>query len=143
MSLTRREICVLLPALMATATGYSAENHKENNQVLESAIYDFKNLPVHKSSGDNYIPVLEGNTHAGVHIELHETSLAPGAVAHPPHHHPGEEIFMVREGVLEVEIEGKRSQVTPGSVAYIGSNAEHALRNTSKQWARYFVFLLG
>ncbi len=143
MSLTRRELCVLLPALMAAAPGYSAEDRTGTDQVLKSAIYDFNKLKVYKSSGDNYIPVFEGETHTGVHITLHETDLAPGAVAHPPHHHSGEEIFMVREGTLEVEIEGKRSQVSPGSVAYIASNAEHALRNSTKNWTRYFVFLIG
>ncbi len=143
MSLTRRELCVLLPALLAATTVHSADKTENKNVLLQSGFYDYKNLPVYKDAGDSYIPVFEGNTHAGVHIKLHETDLAPGAVAHPPHHHAGEEIFMVRDGELEVEIDGKPTQLMPGSVAYVASNAEHAIRNTSKEPARYFVLLLG
>ncbi len=138
----KRTLCAAA-GVDGSRSGLFRGNSNRNRRGTEIGNLRFQKLKVYKSSGDNYIPVFEGETHTGVHITLHETDLAPGAVAHPPHHHSGEEIFMVREGTLEVEIEGKRSQVSPGSVAYIASNAEHALRNTSKDWTRYFVFLLG
>ncbi len=145
MALTRREICILLPALMTTATvqGKAAENHDSNNPTLPSAIYDLKDLPAQGNEHHKYVPVFEGNTYAGMHIKLHETVLAPGGVIHGMYSHPGDELFLVREGVLEVEFNGKRSEVGPGSVAYVASNTVYAVRNTSKQWARYFVFLFG
>ena len=143
MALTRRKICVLLPALMATATTYSAETEKENIQALPSAVYDLKHLPVEGDKNHQYIPVFQGNTYAGMHVELHETTLAPGGVIHDMYRHAGDELFLVREGILEVEFNGKRSEVGPGSVAYVASNTEYAIRNTSQQWARYFVFLFG
>jgi mannose-6-phosphate isomerase-like protein (cupin superfamily) len=143
MVLTRRDICVLLPALMATVPGHSTQTHESSNQALESTIYDFKGLSVQKSEGHDYIPVFEGNTYSGMHITLHETGLGPGAVAHSVYRHSGDEMFLVREGTLEVEIGGKRSELGPGSVAYVASNAEYAIRNTSHEWTRYFVLLFG
>ncbi|MHB1957993.1 MAG: cupin domain-containing protein [Acidobacteriaceae bacterium] len=143
MALTRRDICILLPALMATATGHAAEEGASNDQALPSAIYDFKDLKVEKSKGRDYIPVFEGTTSNGQHLSMHESGVAPGGVVHEMYSHPGDELFLVREGMLEVEMEGKRCQVGPGGVAYVASNTRYAVRNTGKEWTRYFVFLFG
>ena len=63
--------------------------------------------------------ILEGDTHAGVPIELHETELAPGQMPHPPHHHVHEEMILVREGTMEVTIAGKSAKLGPGSVGFV------------------------
>lgn len=149
MPLTRREMCVLLPTMLAatrgatTIRGATAEKPETADSVLQSAIYDLKNLPVDENTGVKYAPVFEGKTYTGERIRLHETMVAPGKVAHSLGRNMGDEIFLVWEGVVEVEIEGKVSHLGPGSVAYVAWNAEHAIRNTGKEWARYFVLLLG
>jgi len=74
---------------------------------------------------------------------MHESGVAPGGVVHEMYRHPGDELFLVREGTLEVEMEGKRSQVGPGGVAYVAANTRYAIRNTSNEWTCYFVFLFG
>ena len=88
-------------------------------------------------------PVLEGETHSGWHIELHESALQPGGMPHPPHHHVHEEMFLVREGTLEVTIAGQTSRLGPGSVAFVASNDEHGVRNVGRDHAQYFVLALG
>jgi XRE family transcriptional regulator, regulator of sulfur utilization len=143
MALTRRDICILLPALMATATGHAAEDTTGNNGALKSAVYNLADLKVEKSKDRDYIPVFEGTTSNGQHMTLHESAVGPGGVIHEMYTHPGDEMFLVREGTLEVEMEGKRSQVGPGGIAYVASNTPYAVRNTSKDWTRYFVFLFG
>jgi quercetin dioxygenase-like cupin family protein len=143
MALTRRDICILLPALMATSAGNAAELSSSTNEPLPSAIYEYKDLKVENSKGREYVPVFEGTTSNGQHMTMHESGVAPGGVVHEMYSHPGDEMFLVREGTLEVEMEGKRSQVGPGGVAYIASNTPYAIRNTSKEWTRYFVFLFG
>lgn len=143
MTLTRRDICILLPALMATATGNAAADETYDDQLLKSGIYQLKDLKVDHGKGHDYIPVFAGTTSTGQHMTLHESAIAPGHVVHGNYRHPGDEMFLVREGTLEVEIEGKRSEVAPGGIAYIASNTQYAIRNSSNGWTRYFVFLFG
>ena len=50
---------------------------------------------------------------------------------------------MIREGTIEVTIEGKTSRIGPGSVAYVASNQEHGVHNPGPDHAQYFVFALG
>jgi len=137
MGMSRREACLLVPVLLASR-GVAAEGPN-----LGSKAYPFEDLPVRTSGGNTFRPVLDGNTHAGCPVELHETGLAVGAMPHPPHHHVHEEMFLVREGTLEVTIAGASTRLGPGSVAFVASNQEHGIRNTGTVPAQYFVLAIG
>jgi mannose-6-phosphate isomerase-like protein (cupin superfamily) len=137
MDYSRRELCVLLPALLA------ARAQAANGQVLPSKVYNFEKLPAKASDGNTFRAILQGVTHEGYHLELHETDLAAGSMPHPPHHHAHEEIFLIREGTLAVTINGEASNFGAGSVAYIASNQEHGIRNVGNTHAQYFVLELG
>lgn len=86
---------------------------------------------------------LKGKTHSGYPIDLHETELPAGKAPHPPHHHVHEEMLLIREGLLEVAIDGKATRLGAGSVAYLASNQQHGWRNVGTTTARYFVLALG
>lgn len=143
MPFTRREICTLLPVLALTGPGYSAAPSDAKRTKLESKAYVFENLPKQTNGDHISTRILDGDTDLGVPLEVHETELPPGGQPHPPHHHLAAEMFLIREGTLQVEIDGKYTIVTPGSVAFIASNVEHGIRNHGKDWARYFVVTLG
>jgi quercetin dioxygenase-like cupin family protein len=132
----RRAFLAALPALMASGA-LTAET-----QYLPSKVYEFQDLPVHHGKTNTSRPVLDGLTHENCRIEIHESDLAPGNMPHPPHHHVHEEMFLVREGTLEVTINGKSSKAGPGSVAFIASNDEHGIRNVGSGHAQYFVLAL-
>lgn len=136
--MTRREMCGLLPVLMASGI-VLADVKAGGGATLPSKVYEFSQLPVHAERDHASRPVFDGETQAGVPVELHETELAPGAMSHPSHHHAAVEIFLVREGLLEIVIDGKHSQAGAGSVAYMASNSEHSIRNVGTVPARYFV----
>jgi mannose-6-phosphate isomerase-like protein (cupin superfamily) len=138
MNFSRRELCSLLPALLAAIPSAAA-----GDATLPAAPYPFQDLPVRRQGENVFRPVLDGATNDGAHIELHETDLAPGSRPHPPHHHAHEEIFLIREGTVDVTIAGKDTTLGPGSVAYIASNVEHGIRNAGKDHAQYFVLALG
>jgi mannose-6-phosphate isomerase-like protein (cupin superfamily) len=106
-------------------------------------LYPFDSLRAETTDGNEFRPVLQGTTHDGFRLELHETDLGPGAMPHPPHHHVHEEIFLIREGTVQVTIAGRSSTLGPGSVAYVASNEEHGIRNTGSSHAGYFVLELG
>jgi mannose-6-phosphate isomerase-like protein (cupin superfamily) len=38
-------------------------------------------------------------------------------------------MFLIREGTLEVTINGQSTRLDRGSVAFVGSNDEHGIRN--------------
>jgi quercetin dioxygenase-like cupin family protein len=136
MNYSRRDLSLLLPLLAAAKA-------EAQNAILPSKAYTFEQLPVHTNGDNQTRPVLDGETHAGVRIELHETELPPGGAPHPPHRHVHEEMVLIREGILEVTIAGRSAKLGPGSVAYVASNEEHGWRNAGDTRAHYFVLAIG
>jgi mannose-6-phosphate isomerase-like protein (cupin superfamily) len=58
--------------------------------------------------------------------------LKPGMAPHPPHSHPDEELMVITEGTGELTIEGKPTQVAPGSMMFCAADHTHGLLNTGK-----------
>ncbi len=87
--------------------------------------------------------ILNGLTHSGFEIDLHETELAAGQAPHSPHGHVHEEMVLVREGELDVTIAGQTTRICSGSAAFVASNEMHGWQNPGSAPARYFVLALG
>ncbi len=134
MELSRRDLAILLAASGAASA---------QSPVLPSKVYLYPDLPVKKNPTNRSRNVLEGSTHTGYPIDMHETELDPGQPPHPPHHHTHEELLILRDGEVEVTVSGKSTKLSPGSVAYIASNEEHGWRNTGKTIARYYIVTFG
>jgi quercetin dioxygenase-like cupin family protein len=75
-------------------------------------------------------------------FEGHITTLNPGEVPHGAHHHPDEELVIVKEGTMEVTIKGKTQRAGPGSIFFYGSNDQHGMKNVGGTPATYYVFRL-
>jgi quercetin dioxygenase-like cupin family protein len=135
---SRRDLALLLPAVAAA----SAEAQTDG-QVLPARAYKYEDLPVKVNKTSKGRAVLRGDTHSGYPIEMHLTELDPGQAPHAPHRHVHEEIFMLREGAVDMTISGKTTRLGPGSVAYIASNELHGLINSGTEAAHYFVIALG
>ena len=132
--MNRRNLALIFAALQVRA----------QSPALPSKTYKYEDLPVRPSgNGQNKSrPVLDGKTHTGFRVEMHETELGAGLAPHPPHKHVHEEMVIVNEGSLEVTIGEAVSTLGPGSVAYVESNVEHGWRNSGKTRARYYVLTL-
>jgi mannose-6-phosphate isomerase-like protein (cupin superfamily) len=137
MTYSRRDLGLLIAAL-AASPAMAGEDTK-----LPSKTYPYDALPVRKRTGAESRPILSGALHDGCYVEVHQTRLDPGAMPHPAHHHLHEEMFLVREGTLEVTINGKSTALGPGSVGFVGSNDEHGIRNSGATPAEYFVVAFG
>ncbi len=133
--MTRRDLTLLSAGFVAA----TARAQKASLPTLPSKTYRFEDLVLKGNSR----AVFDGVTHSGFHVDLHETQLAPGAAPHAPHRHEHEEMIMVREGTLEITIEGKVTMVGPGSVVYAASNEMHGWKNVGDTNAHYFVVALG
>ncbi len=142
MTLSRRDFAAALPALMKGSKLAAAQQGKVQAR-LPSGVYVFADLPVRRTDTLEYRPILRGQTVDACTFSVHESSLAPGSEPHPPHHHKGEEMFLILDGTLEVTINGAASRVTGGSVAFIGSGDEHGIRNVGEKPAKYYVIELG
>ena len=110
---------------------------------LPSKTYAFDELPVKKNGANSSRAVLNGTIHDGCKLEMHITELAPGLAPHPPHHHGHDEMLILRQGTLEVMMNGKTSQVGPGSVVFAASGEEHGWKNIGSDNAMYYVIALG
>jgi quercetin dioxygenase-like cupin family protein len=138
---SRRDLNLLFPAALAAIN--VATNAAAQDKPLSSATYRFEDLAVHPSGLNRSRPVLQGETHTGLPIELHMTELAPGQAPHPPHRHVHEEMIMIHQGTLEVTIAGRAATLGPGSSAFVASNEHHGWRNVGTTRALYFVLALG
>jgi quercetin dioxygenase-like cupin family protein len=136
MNYSRRDLTFALPWLAAANGGAS-------RAALASQMHRYEDLTVQVNGPNRERAILEGETHAGVAIELHETELAPGQMPHPAHHHVHEEMILVREGSMEVTIAGRSVTLGPGSVGFVASGEEHGWRNVGTNRARYFVLAVG
>jgi mannose-6-phosphate isomerase-like protein (cupin superfamily) len=147
MSILRRDILSFLP--MAMATGLALPDFMNGSvpdgqsSVLPSAIFPFDSLEVHASATAQVRPILKGKLATGESIEVHETTLPPGGAPHPAHHHEHTEMWLIREGTVELTIEGKSHRLSGGSLGYVRSNEEHGITNPSDKPATYFVVAVG
>ena len=136
METTRRDLPFWLTALASTMTAAELK-------ALTSQTWRYEDLPVKESGENRSRAVFDGASHNGYPIDMHETELGPGMAPHPPHRHAHHELLIMREGIVEVTIEGKSTVLGPGGVGYVASNDFHGWRNTGTTRARYYVIALG
>lgn len=146
-NLNRRDVLFALSAL-ATMSGVMAEGQavpaKPGEDVLsKSMVWTFDSLPVHPSANGESRPVVQGVLATGEAVEMHETTLLPGHMPHPPHKHRHSEFMMIREGTVEFDNEGTKERVGPGGVIFAASERMHGLLNVGNIPAKYFVIAIG
>lgn len=137
MDSTRRSLFLAVPMLAASAA-FAADS-----QPLNSFIKPYGQLPVKSNGKNKFRPILDGVTHSGDHLEVHETTLAPDSSPHPPHRHEHEELFLMMKGNLAVTIEGKTTVIGPGAAAFVHSGELHGVHNPGNEDAQYFVVATG
>jgi mannose-6-phosphate isomerase-like protein (cupin superfamily) len=136
MKLSRRELALLAPLLAAQQAFGQAS-------IQASRLFLHADPQVPPDAPNSFQSILNGTTHRGLAIELHETELGAGRAPHPPHSHLHEELLIIREGTLEVTIAEQTARLGAGSVAYIASGEQHGWRNVGETRARYLVLALG
>ena len=146
MEMTRRDVCSMFSAILAPSLfslDTSAQESGPARSVLPSANFPFEKLPVRTSNGIESRAVFKGKLATGESVEVHETTLPPGGAPHPPHHHLHSEMWLVREGTIEITVNGSVAQLGPGSVGFVRSNDEHGIKNPGTAPAAYFVVAIG
>jgi uncharacterized cupin superfamily protein len=143
MSISRRDLGLLLPALASAAAAQQPPPAAPPKPgVLPSKIYHTEQIPYTGDDKKKGRRIMLGATHTGFNLEVHETILGPGEISHPPHKHVNEEIIVIVEGTIEVHIEDKTDTATAGSVTYFATNEMHNFRNIGAARCRYYVLEL-
>jgi len=142
MSVTRRELFSMLPVVLIPAI-LQPEDSKAQENPMPSATYPFEKLSVRTPNNAQIRDVLKGKLATGESLEVHETTLPPGGAPHPPHHHVHSEMWLIREGTVELTINGTSYRLGPGSVGFVHSNDEHGIKNVGTTPATYFVVAVG
>jgi quercetin dioxygenase-like cupin family protein len=52
-------------------------------------------------------------------------------------------MWLIREGTVELTINGESHRIGPGSVGFVHSNDEHGIKNVGGNPATYFVVAIG
>ncbi|MEX2044750.1 MAG: cupin domain-containing protein [Opitutus sp.] len=133
---------VLLAALIALGCTLQAQSTPAPTpmpQKLPSTVFDWEKLPVESRPNGVRRAVFDAPTTTLDKVHCHITTLNPGADSGEPRRHLQEEIFVVKEGLVEMHIDGRVQTAGPGSVIFCASNAVTRLRNAGETPATYIV----
>ena len=141
--ITKRDICVAVTsaALSVGVLGAVAlaRDQWPGRSVLGPATFDWKEMKIVNTATGELRKLYEGPTATLAQLEMHVTTLKPGATSHPPHQHVNEELVIIRDGTVETLSNGQWVRLGPGSVIFNASNSLHGLRNVGTTPAVYHV----
>lgn len=140
MTISRRDMCFALSAILPASSLLAAA---ADDNSLPSGTFPFDRLEVKVANNAQIRPVLKGKIATGESLEVHETTLPPGGMPHAPHHHVHSEMWLIREGTVELTVNGASHVLGPGSVGFVHSSEEHGIKNVGATPATYFVVAVG
>lgn len=112
-------------------------------RMNDSAVFSWSDLKVESRPNGERRAAFDNPTVTLGNFECHVTSLKVGEVSGVAHAHDTpalvEEVILIKEGMVEVEINGAKRRAGAGSVIYFAPKDRTALRNTGNIPAVYFV----
>lgn len=136
-TITRRDVLVAGITLAVTISLGAVV--RPQTTALHSTAFDWTTLTATKTAVGETRQVVRSPTATLDELEMHVTTLNPGQTSHAPHKHPNEELVIVREGTVEVLVQGEWKRLGPGSVIFNASNELHGLRNVGTAPTTYHV----
>jgi quercetin dioxygenase-like cupin family protein len=142
----RREFSALLPVLMSSLTllPESASAQGGSLPVIESGVYKPSPMKAGSMAGHSSSRYLAGMLKAGnIRLEMHESTIEPGAEHEAVGTHLHSEIWLVREGTAELTTNGVARTMVAGDVGICCAGDKHFIANTSDKPVTYFVVTVG
>ena len=106
---------------------------------LASAVYDWEKMTVTPTAKGSRRDVFDGPTTTLDQAHCHITTLNPGENSGEPRLHLQEEVIIVKEGLVEMHIDGRTQTAGPGSVIFLAARATTRLRNAGPTPCTYIV----
>ncbi|MEI9980180.1 MAG: cupin domain-containing protein [Edaphobacter sp.] len=142
----RREFAGLLPGLLAAAAVLpeSAVAQSTALATIESGVYKPSAWKAGSQEGHSSARYLAGMLKAGnIRLEMHESTIQPGAQHEPVGTHLHSEIWLVREGTAELTTNDVARTMVAGDVGICCAGDKHFISNTSDKPVTYFVVTVG
>ena len=132
---------LFLFAVAAVSATFAADAAKPATPkpTMGSTVFKWEDLKPRPTPNGERRDVADNPTPTLAVFECHVTTLNPGRASHAPHRHPQEELIVVKEGTVEVHINGRTQVAGPGSTFFYASNDAHAVRNVGDTRATYWV----
>lgn len=108
-------------------------------KCLGTTFVDWDSLSGKPTGVGVFRPVFDNPTPALEKFEMHVTTLLPGKMSHPIHQHPWEEMLFIKEGSVDLSINGITHAAGPGSLAFLASHDPHNAINNGAVPATYYV----
>jgi quercetin dioxygenase-like cupin family protein len=140
----RREFATLLPALLSAVAVLPERAEAATLSNLESGV--FKPGPATQGAVPKRVSkrYALGMLKAGnIRLEIHETTQEVGAPHEPIESHLHSEIWLVREGTVELTVKGKAQRLSAGDMGLCVAGDKHYIQNVGDTPASYFVVTLG
>ena len=110
--------------------------------TLPSALFNWSNAPTRQSGNLVQRSLVNGSTLDLASLKVHTTTLAPGQRNHPPVAYADqEELVIVKEGLLNVTINGTTTVLGAGGLAMIIAGDEQSVHNASGKPVTYYVLI--
>jgi quercetin dioxygenase-like cupin family protein len=142
----RREFASLLPVLLAASALVPESVEAQNGSVsaVESGVYKPTPAKAGSMAGHSSSRYVTGMLKAGdIRLEMHESTIEPGAQHEAVGTHLHSEIWLVREGTAELTTNGVAKTMADGDVGICVAGDKHFIANTSDKPVTYFVVTVG
>jgi len=135
--------CLVLSLAAVAAAQTPAAPKAPAPKMTDSTIFDWKDMKAEERPNGERRGAFDNPTVTLGNFECHVTTLKVGETSGAPHSHltptMAEEAILLKEGTVEIEINGAKRTVGAGSVIYFAPKDSTALRNVGKTPAVYFV----
>jgi quercetin dioxygenase-like cupin family protein len=105
--------------------------------MLSSRVVDCDSIP--PPAGGGHREVFDSPTVTFLRLESHLSTLAPGKSTTPRSRDNGDELFIVKSGLLEATLNGVACRLGAGSFYYVAPNEERTMRNIGTEPCSYQV----
>lgn len=130
---------VVLLAFATVAVAQTAPAPQTPVAKLESGVFEWKTLKFAASKTGSRVLVFDVPTQTLDKLHVHISTLNPRQNTGELHRHPQEEIVIIKEGTLEVNIDGRKQTAGPGSMIFFSANENENMTNVGTTPATYYV----
>ena len=136
--ITRKSLVLATATILGSAAAITLAQTSAK-PVLRSAVFNWDGFNAQPTKTGSRRQCFDAPTATLERLECHVTTLNPGEAPHAGHHHPEEEVIIVKAGALEAVQNGQTNLVEAGGIIFEASNEPHSLRTPGTDQAVYYV----